>query len=272
MDSATGKNRQFPAVTVAVVLILLCIYPGQLLTTQWFPAASGFVQVNPSLIFLDIPIPLPVTIDLLLVMGLFLILYPLVIVFYPSQSGIPSWQQAIQRVQHVVVGFMALLCCMLLGGFIYYLVQDHLSEDVRNGINSLGINADIHLSYFGFDTIHLRGSLILLVCFIIGITICIFKIKKEPGKQKAGRLTREQRMTPYKRMMQEKRVLQKPTAKQDTHTTTVKNNARETGKKWQSAHPDGLTAQHNRKVHQHICYNQPVSSLKPVAVAYMPLV
>lgn len=271
MESATGKSRQFPAVTVASVLLLLCIYPGQLLITQWLPAASGFVQVNPSLIFLDIPIPLPVSIDLLLVMGMFLILYPLVIIFYPSQSGMPSWQLAFQRLQHVVMGFMALICCMLLGGLIYYLVHEYLSEDLRNGINSLGINADIHLSHFGFDTIHLRGSMILLVCFIIGITICIFKIKKDPAKQQAGRLTREQRMTPYKRMMQEKRTMQKAVVKKETHKTTIKNNTLETEKSPQTGSLAELTIKSSRIMKQQVCYNPPVNSLKPVAVAYMPL-
>lgn len=259
----TGKSRQFPAVTVAVVLFLLCIYPGQFWATKFFPAVAGLVQINPSLIFLDIPIQLQVTINLILVGGIFFFIYPLVVLLYPSRPGLPSWRQAVQRVRNVFAGFITLLCCMLAGGLIYYLVQEQLPENVRNGINSLGINADLHFPYLGLGTIHLRGSLILLVCFIIGITICIRKIRKEPGKQKTARLTREQRMTPYQRMMQEKRMVQKAGLKQQTHKAE---------KSWQPVYPDEMTMRPEKNVRPHLCYHQPVNSLTPVAVNFMPLV
>jgi hypothetical protein len=52
--------------------------------------------------------------------------------------------------------------------------------------------------------------------------------------QKPGKLTREQRMTPYERMLQEKRA---PT----------------------------------RTNFPHLCYNEPVMAFRPGAVAYMPM-
>ena len=207
MDIGIGKRRHFPAVAISAVLFLLCIFLGQFWVTKFFPATSGLglVQIKPTLVFMDIPIVAPFAIDLILVTGLFLLIYPLVILLYPSRPGIPSWRQAILRARNAFVGLFALLFCMLAGGYIYYLVKDQLTMQVRNGIDSIGINADIHLPYPGLENIPLRGSLVLFVCFVIGLIICIRKIKKEPGTQ-TSRLTREQRMTPYERMIEEKRM------------------------------------------------------------------
>lgn len=258
----TGKRRQFPAVAISAVLLLLCIILGQFWASKMFPNISGLVQINPSLIFLDIPTPLPFTIDLVLVLGLFLLIYPVVILLYPSRPGIPSWRQAILRARNAFVGLFALMFCMLSGGYIYYLLKDQLPMNVRNGIDSMGLNADIHLSYPGVEAIHLRGSLVLFVCFIIGLTICIRKIRKEPGMQKAGRLTREQRMTPYERMIQEKRMMQKD---------TMKNKELPTEKSWQPVYPNVVASQSNWNDHSHFCYNQPVFTFTPMAVRYMPM-
>jgi hypothetical protein len=257
MDIDTGKRRNFPALAISAVLLVLCVIPGQFYATKLFPAISGLAQINTTLIFLEIPTPLPFTIDLILVPGLFLLIYPIVVLLYTSRP-----RQAIQRVGNVFVGLLALLFFMLSGGWIYYLVKDQLSERVRNGIDSLGLNADIHLSYPGFETIHLRGSMVLFVCFLIGITICIRKIRKEPGMQKAGRLTREQRMTPYDRMIQEKRMLQKGGMEKKEHNVDTS---------WQPVYPDVVISRHDKNVPTRLCYNQPVMTFTPLAVRYMPM-
>ena len=250
----TGRQRKFPAVAIVAVLFLLCIIPGQALIANLWPGISGLAGINPSLVFLDIPAYLPVTIDMILVPGLFFLLYPFVILFFPSRPGISAWRQVIQRVGSVFAGLFALLFCMSSGGLTYYLVQDYLSMRVRNGIDSFGINADIHLPYPGYETIHLRGSAVLLVCFVIGMSICIQKIRKEPGMQKPGKLTREQRMTPYERMLQEKRA--------PTPTAAINRN------------PIGIehrTTRSDRNNFPHLCYNEPIMAFRPEAVAYMPM-
>ena len=231
----TGRQRRFPAVAIAAILFLLCIIPGQALIANLCPGISGLAGINPSLVFLDIPAYLPITIDLILVPGLFLLLYSFVTLFYPSRPGISVGRQAVQRVGAIIAGLFALLFCMLSGALVYYLLKDYLPARVRNGIDSFGINADIHLPYPGYETIHLRGSAVLLVCFVIGMSICIRKLRKEPGSQKATKLTREQRMTPYERMLQEKRTKEKQT----------------TG--------------------PHLCHSEPVMAFRPEAVAYMPI-
>jgi hypothetical protein len=261
MDIDTGKKRQFPALVITTVLFLLCIFQGQFWAAKFFPNLSGLIQIKPSLIFVEIPVQLPFSIDLILVSCLFFLIYPFVVLLYPSRPGIPSWQQAILRVRNVFVGLFALLFCMLAGAWIYYLVQDKLSLPVRNGIDSMGINADIHLAYRGYENIHLRGSLVIFLCFVIGLIICIRKIRKEPGGQ-AGRLTREQRMTPYERMIEEKRMMRK---------TGINKQEPQTAKSWQPVYPDVVKRQSNWNAQPRVCDNQPVFTFTPVAVRYMPM-
>jgi len=271
MDTHTGKQRVFPAVAIAAVLFLLCIIPGQFWLAKLFPEISGLARIDPSFVFLDIPIDLPFTIDLIVAPGLFLLIYPIVVVVYPSRPGIPSWQQATKRVRSAFVGLFVLLFSVLSGGLIYYLAQEYLSRRVRNGINSLGINADIHLAYPGYETIHLRGSTVILVCAMIGMWICIRKIRKEPGQQQAGRLTPEQRMTPYQRMILEKRVKEKQLVQEAriTQKAGIKQKGQKTDKNRQPA--ETATGQPVLKGQPVMCLSQPVMTFKPEAVNYMPM-
>jgi hypothetical protein len=261
----TRRQRRFPAVTIVAILFLLCIIPGQALIANLYPQISGLAGINPSLVFLDIPAYLPLTIDMILVPGLFFLLYPFVILFYPSRPGISVGRQIIQRVGAVFSGLFALLFCMASGGLIYYLVKDYLPIRIRNGIDSFGINADIHLPYPGYETIHLRGSAVLFVCFVIGISICIRKIRKEPGMQTSAKLTREQRMTPYERMLQEKRMKEKQmTGPYQAPTVTAAINRNPVGVERRTTRPD-------RNNFPHLCHSEPVMAFRPEAVAYMPI-
>jgi hypothetical protein len=264
MDIQTGQPGRFPAVAIAVVLFILCIIPGQSWIAKQFPSISGLVQISPTVVFLEIPTQLPVGIDLILAPGLFLLIYPVVLLFYPSRPGISSWRQIPQRVRSAFMGLFALLCCILSGGLIYYLAQGYLSSRVITGINSMGITADIHLSYPGYETIHLQGSMIIFICFIIGLVICIRKIRKEP---KAG-LTREQRMTPYDRMLLEKRMNEKQ-MKQGTQK--IQKEEHKAYNSWKPADIEQVTIQTYRNGQSGLCHSQPVMTLKPLAVNYMPM-
>jgi hypothetical protein len=238
MGIHAGRQRPFPALAIVSVLGLLCLFPGQRWIANLLPGIAGLARIDPSLTILDIPVQVHVRIDLILVPGLFLLSYLVVILLYPSRSGTSSWREAPQRVGAVVAGVFALLLCMASGALISYLSRDHLPRPIRNGIDSLGINANIHLPYAGYEDIHLRGNIILLVCFIIGIAICIRQIKKAPGtRKKVVRLTAEQRMTPYERMLREKRQLEKQKSKD-------------------------LPA---------LCRHHPVRTIEPEAVNYMPM-
>lgn len=253
MDPHPVRQRRFPAVAIVIVLFILCIVPGQFWAAKQFPAFSGLMQMNPSVVFLDIPVQLPVSIDLILAPALFFLVYPLVVLSYPSPAGLFSVRYAWQKVRGAFMGFFAVLIFVLLGGLIYSLVQPHLSTQVQTGINSFGFNADIHLAYPKHAVIYLRGSLILFVCFVTGVIICIRKIRKEPVRG----LTREQRMTPYERMLQERRMQRKQ------HATTMQRNETTV-----EAPPAKIQSYNN--AYSRMCYPQPVHNLRPEARYYMP--
>lgn len=242
MDVSQGKQRQFPTVAIVLVLLVLCIVPGQFLAAKQFPSIAGRVQVSPSLVFLDIPVRLPFDIDMILAPALFFLLYPLVIIFSSSRRHV------LQRVGAAFTGLLILLCCTLAGGFIYYLIQSRLTTQVLTGINSMGINADIHLPYRGYEIINLRGSLIVFVCFLIGLFIFIRKIRKAPAEG----LTREQRMSPYERMLEERQM---GVRQQQKSIITEKPR---------------VTIQPERNRQSGLCYCQPVMRFRPEALYYMP--
>jgi hypothetical protein len=241
MGIHTGQRRPFPAVAIVTVLGILCLFPGQRWITTQFPRIAGLARIDPSLTILDIPVPIPVRVDLILVPGLFIVSYLVVILLYPSRSGMFSLREALQRLGAVFAGVFALLLCMATGALISYVSRDYLPKSIRNGIDSLAINADIHLPYGGYENLHLRGDVILLACFIIGIAIGVYKIKRTPGKRKVVRLTSEQRMTPYERMLREKRELEKQRAAEPRITTPA------------------------------LCRHHPVLTIEPEAVSYMPM-
>jgi hypothetical protein len=253
MDLHPAQQRRFPAVAMVMVLFALCIYPGQVLLTKQFPQIAGLAQFKPGLVFLEIPVELPFVIDLVLAPALFLLIYPLVLLLYPSCSGIGH------RFKAAATGLFTLLCCILTGALIYYLAQGYLTPEVRNGINSMGISADIHLAYPGYETIPLRGSMVLFLCFVIGIIICIRKLRKEPPTQ----LTREQRMTPYQRMLQERKMQGKQMIqekRQMEYNTNLRNKF--------PLEPELVQQDHNGGAYH--CYSQPVRIFKPEAMYYMP--
>ncbi len=240
MAIANGGQRPFPAVVIVVALFLVCLVPGQLWIAHLLPGIAGLAKIKASLIIRDISVPMPI-VDLILVPGLFILFYLVVILIYRGGLGRTVWGEIAQRFWAVFSGLFILLFCVALGGLISYLLQDHLTKDVRNAIDSLGANTEINLPYTGYKAIYLHGNLIALVCFVIGVALCIGKIKKAPVIRRTVKLTREQRMTPYQRMLREKR-------------------------QQGSAAPDRSP---NRS--PSLCRSQPLRTIEPEAVNYRPL-
>lgn len=201
------------------------------------PGISGLARIDPSLTILDIPVRMPVSIDLILVPGLFIIMYVVVILLYPFRSGMFSGREVMFRMGAVFSGVFTLLLCIGFGALISYLARGYLPKSIKNGMDSLAINADIHLPNAGYEVIPLRGNIILLVCFIIGAAIFIQRIRRTPSIRKVTRLTREQRRTPYERMLREKREQEK------------------------RASPNVPS----------MCCNHPLLTIRPEAVNYRPL-
>ena len=231
---------------IVAAIFLVCLLPGQLLIANLLPGVAGLAKIKTSLIIQDISAPMPAAIDLIVVPGLFIILYVIVLLIYSSRRGMSLWSEIAQRLWAVFLGSLILLFCVAAGGLISYLVQDHLPKKIRTGVDSFGINAEINLPFSGYRSVHLHGNVIPLVCLVIGIVLCIWKIKRAPVIRKTLKLTREQRMTPYQRMLREKRELEK----------TTKEPIR------QPAAANGSSL---------LCHSQPLPTIRPEAVNYRPL-
>jgi hypothetical protein len=150
-----------------------------------FPWAAGLAGVNPMLVFFDIPVPLPVVIDLP-VIGLFFFFYWILLLSYPSRYGAATWPELRKRLWSLFTGGLAILLCLAAGGAIFYLCSGLMSREVRNGIDSFGIQADLYTPIPDHEIIHLRGGMILLVCFFIGMRIFMKRTRRtwilaEPG-------------------------------------------------------------------------------------------
>lgn len=203
------KERPFPATVIVSLLLLGCLYPGQQLISRLLPGIAGQATIDPSLIVFDIPIHLPVTIDLVLVPALFYVAYAAIILVFPSGPGGTTWRQTMPRLRAALAGSFFFLLAVASSGYLSFLVHDHLPKNVRNGIDSLGIAADVSLPFPGVHSIHLPGNVITLLGLVVGFAIVMAKIGADPATPKTKPLTREQRMTPYQRLQREKKQLAK---------------------------------------------------------------
>ncbi|HTI94116.1 MAG TPA: hypothetical protein VL727_26155 [Puia sp.] len=160
------------------LLLLIAILLEQYWLVRLLPWLSDLGGVQPSIIFLDIPLRLPV-IDWIPVGALFLFFY-LVVVSPELSRQRQYWQQHAvlhsspspaslgQKGWSVFTGWWLMLICLLSGGGLYYLLEDQLPKQVRNGIDSFGIRADISVPWPGENIIHLHGGMIMLITFLIG--------------------------------------------------------------------------------------------------------
>jgi hypothetical protein len=255
------KERPFPALVVVSLLFLVCLFAAQYLISNLPPGIPGLATVHPGLVVFDIPIQLPLSIDGIVVPALFFLAYGLVLLLYPSGNG-TTWRQTVPRLKAVFAGSLIFLFAAASGGFLSYWVHDLLPKNVRNGIDSLGISAEISLPFSALKMIHLPGNVITLVGLLIGFAIAAARIGKTPGPGKTAPLTREQRMTPYERMQREKK---QPAAIPKTAPATTVGTGKTATKTSTPGASPVKTATKPR------CQNHPLHSLEPEAVAYMPM-
>jgi hypothetical protein len=166
--------------TFLLVLILLLI---SVLLEQAIaglcPWLSQMGSVRPMIVFLDIPLETPVSIDWLPVGFIFMIFYS--IVSLPrgkgagDATGYDSGGGRFSRGWAILGRWWLLLIFLLIGGGIYYGLSGFLPKAIRNGIDSFGMRADLILPYPSGETVHLQGSMIMLVFFILGWRLLINK-------------------------------------------------------------------------------------------------
>ena len=171
-----GRRGSF---LLVALLLLISVLLEQYWLVRLFPWLSDLGGVQPMIVFLDIPLRLPM-IDCIPVGILFLFFY-LVVISPELSRQRQYWQQHTalhsspspvtslgQKGWAVFTGWWLMLICLAAGGGLYYLVEDQLPKQVRNGIDSFGIRADLSIPWPGESTIHLHGGMIMLITFLIG--------------------------------------------------------------------------------------------------------
>ena len=161
MSTSTGRKGSFLLVTF---LLLIAILLEQLGISRLLPWLGELGRVQPMVVFLDIPLRLPV-IDWIPTGIIFIILYLVVV-----GPGIPRPHRGTviwNKGWSLFAGWWLLLLYIAAGGGLYYLIEDQLPRQVKNGIDSFGFRADIAIP-FREDPIHLHGGMIMLVALLIG--------------------------------------------------------------------------------------------------------
>jgi hypothetical protein len=150
------------------MLLLVSVLVEQYAIAPFLPWIGELGSFRPMLVFLDIPLELP-RIDWLPVSILFAIGYSIAIA--PELSRIGQRGALRKKVWQALTGWWFLLLLLLAGGGIYFLLQDYLPKQIGNGIDSFGLRADLTLPWPNENLIHLHGSMLLLVFFLIGTLI-----------------------------------------------------------------------------------------------------
>ncbi|HET6255084.1 MAG TPA: hypothetical protein VFE32_13465 [Puia sp.] len=148
---------------LVVVLLLVSILLEQAIAAlcPWLSQLGG---VRPMIVFLDIPLEAPLNIDWLPVGFIFIIFYSIV-----------GGKGTFRRGWAILGRWWLLLIFLLIGGGIYSGLSGFLPKTIRNGIQSFGMRADLTLPYPSGETVHLQGSMIMLVFFILGWRLLINK-------------------------------------------------------------------------------------------------
>jgi hypothetical protein len=243
------RQRSFPAIFIAILLLTVCVFPLQGWLTYLFPRISGRPTIEPSLTIFEIPVHLPFPIDLILVPGMFLILYSTVILIFKADLA--------KRLAAVFVSIGTILLCVVTGALISWLLRDHLPAQIREGMRTLAAGAELHLPGTRNPDIRLLGDTLTLLGLIVGIVLSIRVMGKTPRMRakKRTRLTPEQRMTPYQRMLLERPpgTPYRPVVTPHQPITRV------------SVKPRQYEPSHG------LCRNEPLQTLQPEAVNFRPL-
>ena len=207
MNTPTGHRRPFK---IVLALLLIAILVDQYWATDAFPWLSGVAGINPSVVFLDIPLHFPAAIGLIPVVVIFCGLYAIVMV--TTQKGITR-RECRKRIGAALGGVVILLCCMVSGGLIYFFAHDQLPREVRNGIDSFGLHLDLYSLYPDHEVIHLRGGMVMLACCLIGLPFVIRKINRQVATPFTAGEYRTEEM-PVKRPAIKQAPVKEPVTKQ----------------------------------------------------------
>jgi hypothetical protein len=156
-------------------LLLISIGLEQCCIVRVIPWLSDLGSVQPMIVFLDIPVPAPVPIDWIPVGLIFIFFYAIVYLPRGTHLDAAMKREMQKKLWGLLTRWCLLLVCILAGGGLFYELSDYLPKQVRNGIDSFGIRADLILPYPSDERVHLQGSMIMLVFCIIGWRLLVKK-------------------------------------------------------------------------------------------------
>jgi len=160
MNADYGRRRPL---FIVLVLFVIAILLDRYLIVGLCPWMADLGGTRLMVVFLDIPVALP-QIDPLPVAVLFSLFYSMT----PTASPVRQEFAPTGRLSTIWGGVIVLALWMSAGALVYHFAQGLLPRQVRNGIDSFGIQADIHTPFTAYSILPLRGGFILLLCFIIG--------------------------------------------------------------------------------------------------------
>jgi hypothetical protein len=240
----------FHALIIAPLLLAVCFYPGQIWLSRALPGLAGHATADPGLTILDIPIHLPFPVDLLLVPGLFIVIYSITVLIAASRTHLPAGNMLASRLRAIAFSVIIILLFVAVGSLVSWLVRGYLPAQMRNNIASFAVSADFHFQGARQPNIDFRGDVFSFLGLIIAMVVSIRILSKKPAVQQRFRLTREQRMTPYQRMLLERR-----------HTAPRQIALEKTSS----------PRSHRYSPSHGICRNAPLLTMQPEPVNYRPL-
>ena len=170
MNADYGRRRPLP---VVLVLFVIAILLDRYLIEALCPWMADLGGTSLMVVFLDIPVALP-QINPLPVAVLFSLFYSMT----PTASPVRQEYAPTGRLSTIWGGVIVLALWMSAGALVYHFAQGLLPRQVRNGIDSFGIHADIHTPFTEYSILPLRGGFILLLCFIIGGRVLVKRINR----------------------------------------------------------------------------------------------
>ncbi len=166
MTTSSGRRGYL---LLLILLMLLCILMEQYWVARFVPWCGALGSVQPMLVFLDIPLRLPVIdwlpVGVLLTAGYLVAISPDVTRYHP-QPG----QLFLKKAGAVFTAWWVLLMSILAGGGLFMLLGDQLPKGVYNGLDSFGLRADLQLPWFYPVVYHLHGSMLIGVTFSLGMS------------------------------------------------------------------------------------------------------
>lgn len=172
MYAPAGRRGSFLPVAI---LLLISIGLEQGCIVRLLPWLSDLGGIQPMFVFLDIPVRMPVPIDWIPVGLIFIFLYAIVYLPRQPQRDAAMKKEMRKKLWGLLNRWWLLLIFILVSGGLYNELSGYLPKQVRNGIDSFGIRADLVLPYPSDERVHLQGSMIMLVVCIIGWRLLIKK-------------------------------------------------------------------------------------------------